>query len=268
MLIARGLLTFIAGLAFVFLPGAVIAATLRRDMRLGSNLLLWGIGLILLVFPAQFLSTLIRLIAIGDQPLQGMLVFVFAFLTSVLVAVFIEGGKYLLLRFRKVPQEGLMDGGAMVGLGVGLMFNVFWGIGLVGTGASLIIGDTSTPDLARIAGQEWPSLIANLVALIIYRVGLVAVSTALGVVAARALLSGRLAWLGLAVAISGVTSFIYASIGLALGNDSLIASLAAIVYCGLMAGLALRWLFIQPVASPPAQQKNAKRRSAATADTR
>ncbi len=267
MLIVRGVVTIIGGLVFIFLPGALISYLTRRDMRFGSNLLLWAIGLIILVFPAQFLSTLIRLIIVGDQAPQGALVYVFTLVTSAITAMFIEGGKYFLLRFRKVPTEHLIEGGLVVGMGVGLMFNIFAGIGLVGTGISLILGDTSMPDFARIAAQDWPSLVANLFALVTYRVGLVALSTALGVLAARALIDARMGWLWLATAVSALISFLQASIGLTLGSESLTTSLVVIVYGAALAGLALRWLFRNALASPPAKGKKSKQPGAAATET-
>lgn len=266
MLILRGLVTVIGGLAFIFLPGALISYLTRRDMRFGSNLLLWAIALIILTFPAYFLSTLIRLIAIGDQAPQGAMVYIFTLVTSLLVAMFIEGGKYLLLRFRKVPADHLVEGGLVVGLGVGLMVNVLAGIGLVGTGISLIFGDTNMPDFARITAQGWPNLVANLVALVTFRVGLVALSTALGVLAARALIEARLSWLWLAMATSALVSFVQASIGLALGSESLVTSLVIIVYGTVLAALAMRWLFKNALAAPPAEEKK-KKRPAAAAET-
>jgi hypothetical protein len=152
-------------------------------------------------------------------------------------------------------------------LGAGLIFNIFAGVGLVGTGASLIIGDTSAPDLARAAAQAWPNLVANLIALVVYRTGLVAASTALGVLVARALITGRRTWLWLAMAINTVAGFIYACIGLAPEAESLTASLVIIVVGGAISALALRWLFKQALASPPDHEKNQKRARAA-AETR
>lgn len=263
MLIVRGLVTFIGGLAFIFLPGAVVSAVIRRDLRLGSSLMLWGLGLILLIFPALFISTVIQGLITGGHAPQGSLSYVGALLTGILTALFIEGGKYYLLRFRKVPPEELPDSGMMVGLGVGLMFQVILGIALVGTGLILLFGDTSTPELAKFAAQTWQDLLATLAAYIVYRMGLVALSTATGLVVARSLVAGQRKWLWLAVAISAVAAFIHDAIGLALGDSNLTVNLVMIAYEGILAVGALRWLAGQKTDPPPERKKKPGRRVAA-----
>jgi hypothetical protein len=168
-----------------------------------------------------------------------------ALLGSLLMAAFLEGGKYLFLRWRKIDASRLLDSGAMIGLGVGVVTNVFVGMGLIGSGFRLIFGDTSTPDLAAIANQPMLNLVVSLLALNVYRMALVAVSACLGALVARALIQQQLGWLSLAVAISALTAWGYTSIGLALGAETLAGSLAVIVYEGVLAFIALRWLISQ-----------------------
>ena len=75
MLFLRGILVVIGGLAFVFLPGAVIATLTKRDLRYESSLLLWGMGILLIcLFPALFLTSLLRMIFFGQgDPTPAML---------------------------------------------------------------------------------------------------------------------------------------------------------------------------------------------------
>jgi hypothetical protein len=243
MLILRGLIVALGGFTFIFLPGVIISILTRRDLRFETNLLLWGMGvLVVALFPALFLTSLLRIIFFGDRLPETTELYAFSLLGSIVSAVFLECGKYLLLRWRQIPPSTLLNTGIMLGLGVGLLTNVFQGISLVGAGFRLLFGDTSIPELAKIASQAWLDLIAGLVALNVYRIALVAISAALGGLVARALITGRQRWLWLAVFINAVTAWSYNAIGLALGNESLLANGSAILYQGALAALALVWL--------------------------
>src|SRR5689334_7947052 len=154
MLILRGLLVASGGMAFVFLPGAVIAMLTRRDLRFESSLLLWGMGiLIVTLFPALFLASMLRLILFGKGDLSQPLLYVNALIGSAILALFLEGGKYLFLKIRKIEPDRLLESGMMIGLGIGVLIDVFHGINLMGSGFWLILGDTSNPDLVATANQ-------------------------------------------------------------------------------------------------------------------
>lgn len=264
MLILRGLIVALGGFVFIFLPGAIVALVTRRDIRFEISLLLWGMGLLVVtLFPALFLTNLLRLFLFGEQGPESAMLYVFALAGSVIAAIFLEVGKYLLLRWRRIEPPKLLENGILIGLGVGLLTNVFQGISLVGAGLRLVFGDTSTPDLAQIASQAWLNLIAGLVSLNVYRIALVALSAALGGLVARALLNRQLRWLWLAIVINALAAWSYNAIGLALGTDSLAASLVGLVYQGIVAALALYWLTRQ-IPQAPAQvdvkKKGAKAR--------
>ena len=267
MLIVRGLLVALAGFTFVFLPGGVISALTRRDLRFETSLLLWGMGLLVVtLFPALFLTSLIKIIIWGQQPPQGSAAYWIALVGSIMSALFLIWGQYLFLRWRKVPAENLPDAGMLIGLGVGVLTNIFLGMGLIGSGLRLVFGDTSTPDLAAIAAQPWPNLILGVVALNAYRLGLVAVSAALGLLVARTLIRGEQRWLWLAVAISALTAWTYNVIGLALGSDSLIGGVVVIVYEGVLAAAALGWLLAQMDTTRQESGKPKQKKAAAAVD--
>jgi len=252
MHIARALIVAISGLTFIFLPGLVVAAVTRRDLRAVPGILLWGIGvMIVTLFPALFLTSLLRFVIIGDRlPTPGM-PYVIAFLGTMLAALFLEWGTYLLLRWRKIERAALTDSGLMAGLGIGLVTQVFQGMALVSAGFRMLLGDTSASDLAAIAAQSWPSLLTSLAALNVYRLALVALSAVMGSLVARALVFQRTRWVWLAVAIAGVSAWGYNAIGLALGSDSLAGGLAVIGYEGLLAALTLVWLKRGRSLAPP-----------------
>ena len=185
---------------------------------------------------------------------QGGMLYAFLLLGSLMAAIFLEGGKYLFLRWRQISIDKLLGSGILLGLGVGLLTNIYQGISLVGAGFRLVLGDTSTPDLARIASQPWFDLVMGLFALNVYRIALVAMSAVLGGLVAHALVKGQQRWLWLAVIINTVYAWSYSAIGLALGNDNLIANVIVFIYQGILAALSLNWL-IRQVSELPASPK-------------
>lgn len=252
MLFLRGLVVAIGGMAFIFLPGAVIGVLSRRGLRYESTLLLWGLAVLAVaLLPSFFLTNMIILFTQGDRAPGPVTPYWNGLLGGILTALFVEGAKYLLLRWRKIAPANLLQSGVMLGLGVGLLTKVFQGLILLGAGIRLIFGDTSTEDLAAIAARRWPDLLVSLAALITDRFALVMVSAALGALVARALIAKRLRWLWLAVVLNAAYNWVYNAIGLALGADSLIASALIIVYEGALAVLVLRWLSGEIAASPP-----------------
>jgi hypothetical protein len=246
MLILRGLVVALGGFTFIFLPGVMISALTRRNLRFDTNLLLWGMGvLVVTLFPALFLTSLLRITIFGVRTPGPAMLYVFALLGSLIAALFLEVGKYLLLRWRNTPPPNLLDSGILIGLGVGLLTNVFQGLSLVGAGFRLALGDTSIPDLATIASQPWAELLVGLLALNVYRIALVAISACTGALVAQALLYKQKRRLWLAVLISAVTAWSYNAIGLALGETGLAANLVVLLYEAVLAALALYWLIQQ-----------------------
>jgi hypothetical protein len=257
MLIIRGLTVAFSGFAFIFLPGIIVSLLTRRGLRFDAKLLLWGMAvLVVTLFPAYFITILLRLMIFGESMPQSAIQYAFVFLASLITALFLEGGKYLLLRMLKVSIPELPVSGIWVGLGVGLLTNVFQGISLVGAGFRLVLGDTSMPDLAKIAAQVWGDLLVNLVFLNIYRIVLVAVGAMLGWFVAQTLVNGQKRWFWLAVCINTVTAWSYSAIGLALQKQTLTANIVNSIYQAILAALALYWLIrqISRVAQPPVAQ--------------
>ncbi|HEC24088.1 MAG TPA: hypothetical protein ENI95_14335 [Chloroflexi bacterium] len=247
VLFLRGLITAIGGLAFIFLPGSLIALLSQRGVRYQRGMLLWGMAVLLVaLLPATFLTSLARQIMLGAGALtRPFMPFLVVLLGSALTSLFVGGAMYALLRWRRIGPDELPGSGVSVGLGSGLLLKVFLGFALLGAGMRLLFGDTSTAELARIASQPWPELVAGLLALVVDRIAVVSVSAGMGLLAGRALLEKRLVWLWLAVAAGTVFNWVYAVIGLTLGDSSLIASLVAIGYEAVLIFLVVRWLTAQ-----------------------
>jgi hypothetical protein len=171
--------------------------------------------------------------------------YAFALIGSLIAAFFLEGGKYLWLRLRKIKPPELLVSGILLGLGMGLLTNVFQGISLVGGGFRLVLGDTSMPDLMKIATQAWGELLTGLLTLNVYRIALVAVSAAMGWLVAQTLVSGQRRWFWLAVCINATTAWGYTAIGLALQEQTLTANIVILVYQAILATVSLYWLIRQ-----------------------
>lgn len=243
ILILRGLIIVISGFLFIFLPGTMISLLTRRSLHFSSNLLLWGMGvMVVALIPALFLTSALRVLILGNRVAGLNQLLLFTLLGSLISALFLEGGKYLFLRWRKISTELLLGSGIMLGFGVGLLTNVFQGISMVGAGLRLTFGDTAQPELAQMASQPWINLLTSMAALNIYRIALVAVSAVLGGLVARALITHQQRWLWLAVLINAAAAWGYTGIGLVIGNDSLAGNLVAILFEGILAVLAIRAL--------------------------
>lgn len=253
MLVIRGLIVAFSGFVFIFLPGIIVSLLTRRGLRFDTKLLLWGMAvLVVTLFPAYFITILLRLMVFGESMPQSVMQYAFIFLGSLITALFLEGGKYLLLRLLKISIPELPVSGIWVGLGIGLLTNVFQGLSLAGAGFRLVLGDISMPDLVKIAEQAWGDLLIGLVALNVYRIALVALSAVLGWLVAHALVKGQRRWFWLAVGINAITAWSYAAVELALQDQTLIANFIIIVYQAVLAALALRWL-MQKISDIPQQ---------------
>jgi hypothetical protein len=243
MLILRGLIIALAGFGFIFLPGIILSLPPRRGLSFEPNILLWGMGVLLLgLFPAFFLTSLLRMVIFGGRFPEAAAGSAFSFVASLVAALFLEVGKYLVLRWRRIPAPRLVGSGIMLGIGAGLLTNVFQGISLVSAGFRLAIGDQSAPELAGVASQPWLELVLSLLGLNIYRLAVVSLSAALGGLVALAILRARQLWLWGAVLINAAAAWAYSAIGASLGNQTLPAILAVLLYQAALAGLALYWI--------------------------
>jgi hypothetical protein len=97
MLILRGLVLTTGGFLFIFLPGLIISLLTRRSLRFDTNQLLWGMGvMVVTLFPAMFLTSVLRVLLLGNQVAGLAALLQFPFLID--RSLFLEGGIYLLMR--------------------------------------------------------------------------------------------------------------------------------------------------------------------------
>ena len=242
-----GLAEVVGGIAFVFLPGAVIAYLTRRDLRYEVGTLLWGIGLMLVSLFAALFVTSLALLPFGENAPPA----VRALVGSLLTAIFLLGGMVLMLRYRHISENKLIDEGLMLGLGAGIVNRVFEGFGMMQDGFIIMISGEEAVRSANLQVQPLSTLLPGLLALVIYRLGLVAVMAALGVIVARSHREGMPLWLWLAIGLSTLTAWGYEMITLSLGTDSLTGIIVVIVYQGALAAVALWWLRRQIASQTP-----------------
>ena len=255
-MLIRGLFVALAGFSFIFLPGVIVSTLVRRNIRYETNLLLWGMGIMVItLFPSLYLTSLLRLIIFKEHSPGMNELYAFSLLGSFIAAIFLAGGIYLFIHFRRVNPENLLSTGILIGLGIGLLTNIFQGISLVGQGFRLVLGDMSLPGMDLLASQAWLDLLVKLVGLNIYRIALVAYNATLAGFVSLALLQKRLRWFWLAIFLNTVIMWIYTAIGLAWGTESVLANLIALVYEAGLGFLALTWLFRQ-TSNPPEKTVN------------
>jgi hypothetical protein len=173
---------------------------------------------------------------------------------ALLTAFFVAGGMYLVLRLKRIEATTLPPNGLALGFGVGLIAQVFTGLSLVGAGFRLMFGDASTETLVSLAQVSYLNLMLALLALILFRPALLAVSAARGVLVARALYQ-RPPFFWLAVLVDAVFMWAILALQLALGRENpgqiliggadLLTSVVTIVYYLIAFGLAYRWLLAQ-----------------------
>jgi hypothetical protein len=245
MLALRAIIIILGGLVFMFLPGVLVSLASQRGLRYNRAMLLWGMALLVLTLPANYLTVVLGYILVGDGRSGLIKDIAVAMLGSLIAALFIHTAQYLILRGRRKQPGELLGNGVMIGLGFGLLNKVFLGFILTGIGMRLLFGDTVTADLGQISIQTWPSMLISLVALITDRLALVVVYGALGVFVARSIIEKNMRWFWGAVAANTAFATVYASISLGLDMNALPANLLIIAYEGILVVGVLRWLMGQ-----------------------
>ena len=255
----QALLVIVAGFVFIFAPGVPMGLLGRRVPGLNRELMYWGMGLWLAALVlGLFVQSVLRLLVLpGAGPAAtpapsaaAMLAVLGALVTSALV----QGAMYWLLRRRRVRPAQVFVDGLPLGFGVGLLPQIFNGIGLVSAGVGLLLSGTATGPLANIASVGLPELLLALLSLILFRPALLVVSAVGGVLAARAA-TGERRLLLVAILVDAAfaagalliqTAFASTgSVAVVLGVPGPLAAVLLLVYYGLTFALAYGWLIGQ-----------------------
>lgn len=265
-MIVRGLLVALSGFLFIFSPGLPMRLLMRRGLPFQRDMVYWGLGVWLVaLLPSLFLQSLLRQILQQPGALTGPAPDYWQTLVgALLTALFVASVTVLVLRFKSkdAPPAELLGNGLALGFGVGLIAQVFTGLSLVGAGIRLIYGDTSTPTLEGLAQIGLLELSLALLALVLFRPALLAVSAARGVLVSRSF-GGHAQYFWLAVLVDALFGWIILALQLRLGagspgellagGQSPLSSLVTIVYYLLTFGLAYRWVLTQITRGEAAQ---------------
>lgn len=260
LLVIRGLLLAVDGFIFVFMPALLLPVLRRRQPEVDRGFVWWGTGTFLVsLLPALFLSSLTRQILQPDDRLaaQALVALIGALINGVLII----GAQYLLLRWRKPEPAMLPATGLAVGLGVGVVTQIFVGFAHVGAGLRLLFfQDTSTPELAALAAVPIGLFLFKLLAELVNRAVVLVVSGGLGYLVGRSL-AGRRGLLGLAMLLYAAFNLTFQLIQLGLAEQELLSGVVSILLATVVGGLVLRWLLTMPIAeTEPSKQRARKKK--------
>jgi hypothetical protein len=246
LLIIRGLLLAIDGFIFIFLPAVLLPVLQRRQPDVNRRFIWWGAGAFLVsLIPALFLSSLVRQFMQPDDRLGAQALF--ALFSALISGVLVVGTQYLLLRWRK-PEPALLPAtGLAVGLGVGVVTQIFVGFAHVGAGFRLLFGDTSTPELASLAAVPIGLLFLQLLAELMNRAVIFVFNGGLGYLVGRSQVERR-SLLLIAMLLHAALSFVSQFVHLGLAEQKVLASIASILLAVFVGGASLRWLLTTPSA--------------------
>ena len=257
MLIVRGPLLALDGFIFVFMPAMLLPVLLRRQPEVNRSFVWWGAGTFLVaLLPALFLSSLARQVMQPGNHLAARALL--ALISALVSGVLIVGAQYLLLRWRRPPVPVLPVTGLAVGLGVGIVTQVFTGFAHIGAGFRLLFGDTSTPELAALAAMPIGLFSLKLLAELMNRAVLFVVNGGLGYLVGRSL-AGQRGLLPLAMLLYAAFNLILPLIQLGLAEQEVLINGIAILVEGAIGGLALRWLLGMPTVEGKAPEKAKKK---------
>lgn len=207
-MILRALLVIASGFIFIFSPGLPMGLISRYSPDYKRDLVYWGIAAWLLSTLLNFfINSIFRQVLYQGQDVSGFFSspsdFLFVIFAALLSALLLSLAMLLVLRIkhRRNPEEDLLANGMAIGFGAGLVEQVFTGITLVGAGFQILFNNSNINVTTRaIAESSMGLLLTNIVALILFRVALLAVNAVQGVLTARSLVSKKGAfWLGVLV---------------------------------------------------------------------
>jgi len=224
-MLMRAMLVIASGFIFIFSPGLPMNLISRYSPDYKRDLVYWGIGAWLITtLINQFFSSILRQFMYRGDAVVGFTAkpmdFLFITLSAFISALLLGAGMLLILRFksRKQPQVDLTADGLALGFGAGLVAQVFTGITLVGAGFQVLFGNQSSNiTVDAIASSNALILFTSIITLILFRIALLTVSAAQGVLIARSIANknGRF-WTG--VLVMALFTAIILSIQLLLGG--------------------------------------------------
>jgi len=252
LLIISGLLLAIGGFIFIFMPAVLLPVFWRRHPDVNRRFIWWGAGAFLVsLIPTLFLSSLVRQFIQPEGRVGAQVLY--ALFSASISGVLVVGTQYLLLRWLK-PEPGLLPAaGLAVGLGVGVVTQVFVGFTRVGAGLRLLFGDTSTAELASLAAVPIGLLSLQLLAELMNRAVIFVFNGGLGTLVGRSQVETR-SLLLIAMLLHAGLSFGSQLVQLGLAEQRVLADAASILLAALVGAASLRWLLAMPSADVESDQ--------------
>lgn len=265
-MLLRGILIALSGFLFIFAPGVPMGLLRRYGRGFPRELLYWGMGIWLVVLiPTYFLQSLARQVVQGPGSTVTSFeaepgTYALSLLNAVLAALLLAGGMAIYLRRKRLEASERDEGGLTLGFGVGLIAQVFTGLSLVGAGFRLVYGDTAESGLRELASSPMLDLLVALIAMVLFRVALLTVSGAVGVLLSRSV-GGSPRFFWLAAGIYAGFSWAIVAAQLAIGGEnpgailagqaSLLTSAVTVAYYLVAIALAYVWLQRMLTREPP-----------------
>ena len=240
-MVLKGILLCSQGFLFVLLPGYVMFLILQRMPTVDRGLMWWGAGgLLLALLPLNFFTSLSRqLLAASGGATRTVIQFVIA---ALLTGFFVEGMKYLVLKYKRLAGQALVPSGIVVGLGVGIITKIFLGFALIGVGVRLLFGDTSTALLAETASRSLLDLGLAAVVSLADRLSLLLFNACLGAVAGYAILNQKLHLLLYAMLIHAAIELVYNAITVGLAGQGQLPTLLPLAFECILMAVGWWWL--------------------------
>jgi hypothetical protein len=263
-MVLKGLLVLASGFIFIFSPGLPMRLISRYRPDYKKEGLYWGIVIwIIAFFIGTFIQNLARQIAAGGQassqtgtqPFDLSSYLVGAILTTLLVQI----GMRIYLKNQQKKDEDVISTGLALGFGIGMITQVFTGMSLIGAGAGMVFqtigvklsqGTVQTGTIETISNAGFFSLLIALLAMILYRIALLTISSVQGYLVAGSL-QGKPArfWLGILVSVVFTWIILFVQLllgeknpGQLLGVTSVGISIISAVYYLLACFLGYQWL--------------------------
>jgi uncharacterized membrane protein YhaH (DUF805 family) len=259
-MLVKGILSLVGGFIFIFAPGFPMRLIRRFNPDYEREGTYWGMGIyIITFFIGTFFQNLIMQIIAGGASESSGSIFPFLIGTVFTTLLLLFGMRIYLNRSYKKDKD-INSTSYSLGFGIGMIAQVFTGMILITSGAGLIfkgigfdfpLNSLQEPMLESLSNETIFGLAAGVIALILYRIALLTISTLQGVMVAYSI-TRKSFWFWVAALVGlvfpwGILVFQFL-LGdenpgqVSLGVTSPIASLLTVVYYVAVFIFGYRWI--------------------------
>ena len=192
-MLVKGLLSLVGGFLFIFASGVPMRLISRFKPGYKREGIYWGMGIyILTFFLGTFTQNLIMQIATGGDAESSGVITPFL-LGTIFTTLLLLLGIRIYLKNKQSKDVDIHSVGLTLGFGIGMIAQVFTGMILITAGAGLIfkgigfefpLNELQEPMLEMLTNESIFGIVAGLVALILYRIALLIISAAQGLMVA------------------------------------------------------------------------------------